>query len=1584
MDPREAEAMDPQQRFLLEVVYEAIESAGYPLNSLAGSDTSVFVGVMSGDYHDLQLRDVNSLPQHMATGTARSILSNRVSYFFDWKGPSMTIDTACSSSLVAVHQAIATLRQGSQIAIVAGANLILGPEAYIFESKLRMLSPTGRSRMWDASADGYARGEGFAAIMLKPLSKAIQDGDTIDCVIRSSGVNQDGYGPTGLTAPIAAAQVALIRKTYADAGLDPNQTSDRCQYFEAHGTGTAAGDPVEAEAISRAFFSSTEKRSTEQRMYVGSIKTVIGHLEGTAGLAGLLKASLMVQNGLIPPNMLFKTLNPAITPFYTNLEVPTVATPWPNLPENAPRRVSVNSFGFGGTNAHVIVENYPAQLVKKRSETLQDTLKSSDPVAPILPVILSAKTGSALARTLRSVHAYLEAHPKTSCIDLAWTSIFHRTLFAYRHSFSVVTTEALKDCLLSTAAELETSETRIRSISSAANVQPRILGVLTGQGAQWPTMGSSLLRHCPTFAESIRHMDSALAELPDKPAWTLKDAMQVEETTSQIHSAQVSQPVCTAVQIALIDLLKSIGIIFSAVIGHSSGEIAAAYAAGVITAKEAIYIAYYRGRYSYLATGFDDANGAMMATGLSFAQATVFCAQDQWAGRLVVAADNGPSSTTMSGDRDAILEADDALRNEGVFTRMLKVDKAYHSHHMYPCAKPYLGSLERCHIHPQLPNCTWISTVHVHQVLDEEDIAAMHGPYWVQNMENPVLFTQSLELVLRTQAPFDVAVEIGPHPSLAGPSKQTMKATLSDPIPYHGTLNRNESDIVAISSTLGFLMTHLASPNVDFRHYQHLFPSVSAPRFLKDFPTYCWDHGREFWKESRTSERFRSRYTGIHDLLGSRLPDDDEDVMRWSNVLHAQELPWASGHCFQNQILFPAAGYILMAVEASTLMVAGRHIQALTLLDLQILKAITLDESSTGIATIFTITKGGPQDLHADCLRADFTLYAATQQGSVEMIKHFSGSVLVYLAHSGPPGFSQREKVPDYMIDVGVRQFYESMSSVGLDYTGAFQGIISMRRSNLRSTTEVSHEEYFSNESALLIHPALVDSCLQGLLAAFAAPGDGSLWTAYLPTSVHRAHFNLDCFTPTNRSTSFVDSYVTESSASSLVGDVEVFNAQGCLQLQLEGLTCTAIEKPSPLTDRKLFARTAWKCEPFNSMESNALPPQKVTWVQQLAEVCERYSYLYLKNLRLQIHKEEEESLKWHLKRLFAFVDHILPLLEEGRCLTYDPEWTNDTEEILDTLSNPMRDEVDIQIVRAIGSSLVDICRGKKEPLEILQQNDMLSRQYINGLGFSACNEHVSAIANQIVHRYPNMRILEIGAGTGATTRAMAKAMGSHYHEYYYTDVSAGFFERAKTILNSDKVTYTILNIEDDPTTQGFEQNSFDLIVASNVLHATRYLKKTMRYVRKLLKPGGFLLLMEITGGWLRNRLPVSCLPGWWLGADDDRPHGATRTEEQWEELLLDAGFSGLDRVERDAVAGMPHSMSTILSQATDDLVQTIRRPLDFPEMIEPPSRLIILGGKSLRVSSIAQDIKLHLKNWHPNIDIIKSPDEIEVVECEC
>lgn len=713
--PKEAEAMDPQQKILLEVVYEAMEAAGLSIQDYSGEKVSCYVGTMTADYDGLTQRDEQTSSQYCATGTSRAIISNRISYFFNWRGASMTIDTACSSSLVAIHQAVLGLRGGeASVACVAGANVMLGPENFIAEASLHMLSPTGKSRMWDRDADGYARGEGVAAVFLKTLTQAIMDGDDIEGIIRESGVNSDGR-TKGITMPSSESQAALIEDTYRKSGLDPRNPLDRCQYFEAHGTGTQAGDPQEAAAICKSFFGNAEGHldgeKELQTLYVGSIKTIIGHTEGAAGIAGLLKVVLAMNHKTILPNQHLRNLNPSVAPFYRHLQVPVTVKQWPSAPFGQPLRSSVNSFGFGGTNAHAILERYEPsihdQLVKWQDG---DNRSSSSPGDSSLkqmlnmPLMFTANSEKALISTVEQYRTYLKDIPSTDLESLAWTLAHRRTSLPHKVAFTGLSQDEIITKMDKQLALIKESPTvGFGTRTKTASHRARILGIFTGQGAQWACMSSELIRSSNYFSRRIDRLQQFLNECSEPPGWSLRDQLLAAPSESRLSEAVLSQPLCTAVQIALVDLLKAAGVDLSAVVGHSSGEIGAAYAAGVLTAKDAMLIAYYRGIHSKLARGADGTKGSMMAVGLSVEEAIDFCNQPYLRGRVYIAASNAPTSVTLSGDMAAIEEAKASLDADQKFSRLLKVDTAYHSHHMDRCAKDYTLSLKSCKIKAKDP-----------------------------------------------------------------------------------------------------------------------------------------------------------------------------------------------------------------------------------------------------------------------------------------------------------------------------------------------------------------------------------------------------------------------------------------------------------------------------------------------------------------------------------------------------------------------------------------------------------------------------------------------------------------------------------------------------------------------------------------------------------------------------------------------------------------------------------------------------------------------------------------------------------------
>ncbi|PNY25600.1 Polyketide synthase [Tolypocladium capitatum] len=1583
INAREAEAMDPQHRVLLETVYECMENAGATIQHLEASQTGVYVGLMTNDYHDVHLRDMETIPKYSGTGTTRSILSNRVSYFFNWKGPSMTIDTACSSSLVAVHLAVQSLRSGeTPVAVAAGANLIFGPEMYIIESKLSMLSPHGRSRMWDHNADGYGRGEGVAAVMLKTLSHAIRDGDPIECIIRETGVNQDGRTP-GITMPSPRSQEALIRDTYCRAGLDLANKEDRPQFFEAHGTGTPVGDPLEAEAISNAFFGhENAAQSTHDVLYVGGIKTVIGHLEGAAGIASLLKTSLALQNGTIPPNMHLDQLNPKLAAFTANLRVPAKAIQWPTS-SSAVRRASVNSFGFGGTNAHAILESF--------DDTRSRSVVAQQPCIQLSPFVFSANSQtSLLAMVTRFAHHLSNASCDTNMRDLAWTLQTKRTELPCRKAFSAPNLQSLVRSMQEAVQMVEDTPSAVLGTQIASGSKrdaAKILGIFTGQGAQWPRMGAELLSSSHVFASTIKELQASLDDLPDGPSWRIKDELEMAGAESRVHLAEVSQPLCTAVQIALVDMLSNIGVCLSAVVGHSSGEIGAAYSAGIISARDAIRIAYYRGVYAEQASG----GGSMMAVGVSFAQAQTLCEQERFAGRIVVAASNAPSTVTISGDEDAINELKMELDEQKTFARLLRVNKAYHSHHMVPCSAPYLAALDKCGIQAQPPGAVhWISTVDPSLDTAATSIhKSIAGSYWVDNMANPVLFSQAVGKAVADYGSFDLAIEIGPHAALKGPTTQTIKGVQNATIPYHGTLERGVNDSVAFSAALGFMWERLAVSGCQLGHFTTTLvgdEEATKPAFNRSLPNYPWDHGQQYWKESRLSKNFRCPKQPVHQLLGKQCSDNVETHdLRWRNILKVEEMPWLRGHKFQNEILFPAAGHVALAIEAGKVLAGDHSVSLIELENVSVGKAITLEESGPGVEIVFCLKR---VESTPSRIVADFACYACPNEIKGVMDQCSAGQIVLHLGDAASDALPGQPKGRPDLIDVDSKDFYESMVEIGLEYTDMFRNMANIRRTRRYATSctekPLANAQYASEP---MVHPVLLDICFQTVIAAFCFPGDGSFWTPYLPTNINR--IRLSPFACTNKQSRRIEieAQIVEESSLSIIGDLSAYNSLGQQQIQLEGLTCTSFSKALPATDKLLFSETIWR-------PAISLPEDAHTGVQDVrkddpadleaAEINERVAYYYLRTLREKFTQTQIATFEWWFQRLFEFADHLLPMVASGAHPSIRAQWASDTYETIRSLVNKFPDQIDLQLVVEVGENLPTHVQGTVPLLEVMMQEDRLTRLYQTGLGVPEVNHDLSEVAKSLCHQHPDMKILEIGAGTGGMTREVLTRINGAFKSYTFTDISSGYFEKSSERLQVEgkqKIIFSVLDVEKDPASQGYACGTYDMIIASNVLHATRFLGDTLANVRRLLRPGGYLLLNEVTGDMLRLKFIMSGLPGWWLGGDDGRRYAPTITPLQWDEKLREAGFSGVDILKQDYNDPSKHSLSVIVSQAMDEMVEFLREPLAAPYMAPEVADLYIVGGRSLKVRQLARSIKGQLNCWVQDAVMVNDLLELEAAD---
>ncbi|KAK1445344.1 beta-ketoacyl synthase domain-containing protein [Colletotrichum cuscutae] len=1206
---KEADAMDPQQRLLLEVVYEALENAGITLQDISGSQTSVFCGSFTNDYLSMTGKDLTAnYPMYHATGTGNAILSNRISYFYNLHGTSITLDTACSSSLVCFHLGNQSLKNGeADISIVVGSALHFDSNIYITMTDLGMLSTDGRCRAFDASGSGYVRGEGICAAILKRQSAAETAGDNIRAIVRATGSNHDGR-KNGITLPNSVAQEDLIRSTYEQAGLNPLHT----QYFEAHGTGTAAGDPIETRAIGAVF---SPGRSNP--LYVGSVKTNIGHLEGASGLAGLIKTTLALENGQIPPNMHFNNPNPKIMFDDWKIAVPTKMTPW-EVPEGIARRASINSFGYGGTNGHVVLEEYKKNVAPKTRSVM--AIENGVHARPYLVPLTShsAKAGELTEETLKK---YLE-QGDVNVADLCYSLATRRTLHGQR-SFVVANDSA-------SLAEQLTIARPAAKWTLANKSSPRLGFIFTGQGAQWFAMGRQLIEESPLFRQSLKRCDSILQALPDRPEWSILEELCKTKETTLLGETLYSQTICTALQLALLEVLKAWGVTPSAVVGHSSGEMAAAAAAGILTFENALIAAYYRGRYMS-APNENGKPGGMMAVGLTEAKALEEL--KPYKGRLCIAAVNSPSTMTISGDEDAILELKDSLTEKKVFVRQLIVKQAFHSHHMNALAGAYEDALKNCKTFTtQKPTCRMFSSV-TSRLADYESM----GPkYWATNMTNAVRFSDALTGILldeEDEQNVDVLIELGPHPALKGPARQTTQSLKLD-LPYIGSLTRGVPDFEGLLNLAGTLFS-LGYPVDLIAANQNLslgadgsLVKVDTGSKLNDLPTYTWDH-RRYWTETRYLKEHRLRKYR-HSLLGHIIPGSIAKNPKWRNYLRLKELPWLQEHVVDGKVVFPGAGYISMAIEAALRVDEVESAKMIFVKDIVIKNALLLPESDDGVEILLELK---PVTLSAKSHSEtwyEFACYSYDENSNCT--KHCHGLISTEKGEpapvpepiSGSINLGELLKKTNRSVTSG--QFYNQLAGLGLEYGEKFR----LLSGSVESGPGFALSDLKFDPSALpqergdetVVHPTLLDAFFHVIFNAIESRLGRPLDEPYVPSFFRTLKISGQFFSwaQSTEAKSFqVASFTQLPSPRVAINDMIMQNASGQLMMEIGGLEVTSLgrEMPEGSGPRTLFYQQRW--QPCFDLLGNAKG-------KSLSDIVDIFAHQYPDSKILHITSDVEKS----------------------------------------------------------------------------------------------------------------------------------------------------------------------------------------------------------------------------------------------------------------------------------------------------------------------------------------------------------------------
>ncbi|KAL1623909.1 Type I Iterative PKS [Neofusicoccum ribis] len=1596
LTPDVAATMDPQCRMQLESVYEALESAGITLEKVAGSETAVFAGAFFKDYMDSLMRDPDTFPRYVMTGNGATMMSNRISHFYDLRGPSMTVDTGCSTGLVALHQACQSLRTGdAKMAIVGGANVMINPDIFILMSSLGFLSPDGKSYAFDSRASGYGRGEGVGTIILKPLQDALRDGDPIRAVVRQTALNQDGKTQT-ITSPSQAAQEDLIRRCYKSAGLDPADTD----YVEAHGTGTQAGDPVEAGALHAIM---GKGRPVDRPLYIGSVKTNVGHTETASGFASIIKVVLALEKGHIPPSINFEKGSEKIPFEAWNLKVPRHLQPWP---ADVTRRASINNFGYGGANAHVIMEawephagkltngsngvtngpngatngsngvnngsngvtngSHGATLLENGSDTksngnttnghLQNgagkKVSSTNGLnglaeTPVLKVpyedgfssdvstngfalpnglengqdpgsrvfLLTAKDET-VARTM--VENLKQFVAESSLEDGQLLDRLAYTLSERRSRFLWATATASR-----TREELLASLDATKLVPTRSTAQPRLGFVFTGQGAQWYAMGRELIGVYPVFTDTLYEADQYLRQFGCP--WSLIDELTKDEKESRINDVVVSPPLCIAVQIALARLLASWGIKPTAITSHSSGEVAAAYAAGVLSLQEAMAIVYARGEYLDALQTRAYHRGAMMAVGLGREEAESYVSK-LTSGKVVVACVNSPSSVTISGDQAAIAELEQKLTEEKVFARALKVPVAYHSHHMNTVADDYLKALRKnLRKERTFEDVVYTSPVTGDRIVDASEMGPEH---WVRNMLQPVEFVDALRKICLDPSAggrqVDMLVEIGPHGALAGPIRQCLQLPeLSDlGVGYGSCLSRGKNAV----DTMHALAVSLVAKGYPVDLSAVNFPRGSAQLgVIPELPTYPWNHRTRHWWESRINRDHRQRKEPAHELLGSTILGLSPSSPAWRHIIRASDLPWVRDHRLQSDIVYPGAGLVVMAIEAMR-QVSHGAVRGFSLRDVDIMAALVIPDTPDGVEVQLHLHESDGRTLGLEGYRP-FSICSTDGEGA--WTEHCRGLI------SAVPSDREHQKTVvapgDYTVEAKPDDIFDFFQSVGIYHGPAFRNLKQIMSAPGRSATTFAVADTTASmpgnfQREHLLHPTTLDSVFQ---AAYSALPSGQR-CAMVPRSIKKMFVSADI-----RSEA-AELFVAHSRIGKM--DRRGFHAHVAVQseggadssavLEIEDLFCQALDGTVAQAEQHSGCLTVQWEEELSLTSARGLmeklkaspDPSEVALVQEMKQAC----FYFFHDTVGSLTESDVGGLLWYHKIFFEWMK--LQISQQPQAAKWLEVPEAEKENLFGKVSSS---SVDGEMVCRIGCNLAPILRQQIAPLELMLQDHLLYRYYKSALRVDRCYAQVHHLVKLFAHKNPRAKVLEIGAGTGGCTQSVLEALGGgdtgtpqRFSRYDFTDISSGFFEQARTRFGAwgtEAIQYQKLDVESDPADQGFEKGSYDLIVACQVLHATKNMDRTMRHVRSLLRPGGKLIMVETTHDIHDIQLIFGVLPGWWLSEEPERKHSPSLTVDLWSKVLQRTGFSGLDVQVKDCEDDENYVMNTLMTTALPD-----------------------------------------------------------------
>ncbi|WP_228396505.1 type I polyketide synthase [Streptomyces sp. RB17] len=1444
ISPREAAQMDPQQRLLLEMTVEALDDAGADAAALEGSDTAVFIGCSSRDYGELQSASPESGNAYTMSGMAGAIVANRLSHYFDWHGQSVTVDTACSSALTAVHQACEHLRGGhARVAVAGGVTVLLNPHIFSGFCNASMLSLTGRCRPFSAQADGFTRAEGGGLVLLKRLADARADGDRVHAVIVSSGVNNDGRTP-GLALPSSAAQEALLRQVYERAGLVPDDVA----YLEAHGTGTPAGDPLEVEAIGRALGVGRNRGP----LPIGSVKSNLGHSEAAAGMSGLFKALLVLKHRRIPPTLHAGQLNPAIP--FDELNVRPV-TRLEQLDGPGAVVAGVNSFGFGGANAHLVVAACPSDDVGPK------------PRPRAVPVVVSARTPAALAQASQRMAEHLQ-FADDDLYDVAYTSTQRRTRHEHTACVWAENASQAAEALLQLAGG-DQPEAAADSVRAAPG---RVAFVFDGNGSQWAGMGADLLDE-PVFASAIDEVDACL-----RPHLSWSVRQRLAAGSPDLEHTEIAQPLLFAVQVGLVRLLSARGIEPDAVVGHSIGEIAAAYVAGCLDLEQACRVVAVRSRAQAATAG----SGRMAAVGLSREEATKELAA--FHGRLEIAGVNSPGDVTIAGDAVTLAELGRQLTARDVFFRVLDLDYAFHSRHMEPVREEVADHLRT--LRPRQGRLMFASTVTGTLLTGQR----LDADYWWQNVREPVLFSDAVRALAGENCTH--FVEVGPHPVLS----TYLKRLLPGHVGAHTTLRRDTHGPTALRRATAAIIAAGAPTSAQ------CFP---RPGKVVSLPGYPWQRERHWSGTPDWWVTVPQDKTLVHPLLGRRAAVAEPT---WHQQLTRTRVPWLADHQVGTNVVMPATAYLEAALAAGR---AGLGTRC-EVTDLDVLRPMTLprsdDPASMSIQTSLSVEDG-------------IVLIASRTDAAAQWTPHARGRVR-RLTVPAPAPLGQRGD--GTVVEAAVH--YQHAARAGLSYGPAFQVLTGLNVSDTEATATYRLPALPTSDGAdFEAHPVICDGALQAAAPLLAQVAGGRM---FLPTAIGSARVWRrppadGLIHVTLRHLTGVDAVV----------DVTVTQEDGTIAVQLSGCRLHAVStrdevqelatvlRYAPRSGRSQVTTPAPLPDPARTVAATA--PARAAFEEEQADDYRRFAPMVKTTaghyaaaafgalLPGKDHFRLRDLLEAGLRPHYAPYARLLAgLATRAGLLEHLPAQATGEDSWHLTGAEPAPEAhlrqcaerfpqwiTAIALYSRCGTHLTDILTGRTDARDVLfneADRHLVEAFYADTPQMRAHSHYARLVLEEALRTWPAdrpLRILEVGAGTGGLTTALLPVLPRHLTRYTFTDITAAFFPRAQArFADYDFLDFRTLDLNSDLDEQGFQPGSFDLIVAANVLHATTDLRATCTRLAQLLDTGGQLLAVESHDEEILGPC-FGLLPEYWSFTDEQLRTSPLLPRAAWAPLLSECGF---------------------------------------------------------------------------------------------